>query len=226
MLHPLLPLFLLLPLPLLCPPLPAPHLLGRTSTLVPPLPHNQHPSHLACLLPFLAPMQVGPRMSFSTAWCANALSICSSCGLDKVSWRGWVMGFWGGPVGLYTQTYLPAAVAAATLQLAKLHNLQMSAESHSHCNRPYHFRLLFPAALPPAGGPHRGVSPPARLVLLTSASLLSSHPQVDRIEVSRRFLLRGSAPLTAEEKEHFASLVHDRMTEQVRWRNEWRLCHE
>ncbi|KAI7838801.1 hypothetical protein COHA_007416 [Chlorella ohadii] len=68
-----------------------------------------------------AVVEVGPRMSFSTAWCANALSICSSCGLDKV----------------------------------------------------------------------------------------------DRIEVSRRFLLRGSAPLTAEEKEHFAALVHDRMTEQV-----------
>lgn len=41
--------------------------------------------------------------------------------------------------------------------------------------------------------------------------------QVDRIEVSRRYLLRGSAPLTAEEKEHFAALVHDRMTEQVGW---------
>lgn len=36
--------------------------------------------------------------------------------------------------------------------------------------------------------------------------------------MSRRYLLRGSAPLTAEEKEHFAALVHDRMTEQVRLR--------
>lgn len=60
-------------------------------------------------------------MSFSTAWCANALSICSSCGLDKV----------------------------------------------------------------------------------------------DRIEVSRRYLLRASAPLSAEERTKFAALVHDRMTEQV-----------
>jgi hypothetical protein len=60
-------------------------------------------------------------MSFSTAWCANALSICSSCGLSKV----------------------------------------------------------------------------------------------DRIEVSRRFLLRASAPLEAPERAVFAALVHDRMTEQV-----------
>ncbi|KAL4423911.1 hypothetical protein ABPG75_001212 [Micractinium tetrahymenae] len=66
-------------------------------------------------------VEVGPRMSFSTAWCANALSICSSCGLDKV----------------------------------------------------------------------------------------------DRIEVSRRYLLRASAPLSAEERAKFAALVHDRMTEQV-----------
>lgn len=28
--------------------------------------------------------QVGPRLSFSTAWAANAQSICQSCGLDKV----------------------------------------------------------------------------------------------------------------------------------------------
>ena len=68
-----------------------------------------------------ASLQVGPRMSFSTAWCANALSICSSCGLSKV----------------------------------------------------------------------------------------------DRIEVSRRFLLRASAPLEAPERAAFAALVHDRMTEQV-----------
>ncbi len=68
------------------------------------------------------PPQVGPRMSFSTAWCANALSICTSCGLGKV----------------------------------------------------------------------------------------------DRIEVSRRYLLRASAPLSADERAKFAALVHDRMTEQVR----------
>ncbi|PSC73466.1 putative phosphoribosylformylglycinamidine chloroplastic mitochondrial [Micractinium conductrix] len=68
-----------------------------------------------------AVVEVGPRMSFSTAWCANALSICASCGLDKV----------------------------------------------------------------------------------------------DRIEVSRRYLLRGSAPLSAEEHTRFAALVHDRMTEQI-----------
>ena len=30
-------------------------------------------------------MQVGPRLSFSTAWAANAQSICQSCGLDKVT---------------------------------------------------------------------------------------------------------------------------------------------
>ena len=29
--------------------------------------------------------QVGPRLSFSTAWSANAVSICSSCGLSKVT---------------------------------------------------------------------------------------------------------------------------------------------
>lgn len=29
--------------------------------------------------------QVGPRLSFSTAWAANAASICRSCGLEKVS---------------------------------------------------------------------------------------------------------------------------------------------
>lgn len=29
--------------------------------------------------------QVGPRLSFSTAWSANAQSICKSCGLDKVT---------------------------------------------------------------------------------------------------------------------------------------------
>lgn len=68
-----------------------------------------------------AVVEVGPRMSFSTAWCANALSICQSCGLDKVT----------------------------------------------------------------------------------------------RIEVSRRFLLHASAALSAAEKDAFAALVHDRMTEQV-----------
>lgn len=29
-------------------------------------------------------LQVGPRMSFSTAWSANAVSICQSTGLGKV----------------------------------------------------------------------------------------------------------------------------------------------
>lgn len=29
-------------------------------------------------------IEVGPRMSFSTAWAANALSICQSCGLDAI----------------------------------------------------------------------------------------------------------------------------------------------
>ena len=63
--------------------------------------------------------QVGPRMSFSTAWCANALSICASCGLG---------------------------------------------------------------------------------------------PKVDRVEVSRRYLLRCSAALAPGEAAAFAALVHDRMT--------------
>lgn len=66
-------------------------------------------------------IEVGPRMSFSTAWSANAVSICASCGLGKV----------------------------------------------------------------------------------------------DRVEVSRRFLLKSSAPLTSAERAAFAALVHDRMTEQV-----------
>ena len=29
--------------------------------------------------------QVGPRLSFTTAWSANAASICASCGLGKVA---------------------------------------------------------------------------------------------------------------------------------------------
>jgi len=66
-------------------------------------------------------VEVGPRMSFSTAWSANAVSICASCALGKV----------------------------------------------------------------------------------------------DRVEVSRRFLLTTSAPLTAPERAAFAAMVHDRMTEQV-----------
>ena len=32
-----------------------------------------------------AVVEVGPRMSFSTAWSANAVSICHSCGLAKVT---------------------------------------------------------------------------------------------------------------------------------------------
>lgn len=66
-------------------------------------------------------LQVGPRMSFSTAWSTNAVSICQSCGLSKV----------------------------------------------------------------------------------------------DRIEISRRFVLRSSQQLTSMEQTAFASLVHDRMTEEV-----------
>ncbi len=66
-------------------------------------------------------LQVGPRMSFSTAWSANAVSICASCGLGKV----------------------------------------------------------------------------------------------DRMELSRRFLIHSSAPLSSEEIARFAALVYDRMTEQV-----------
>lgn len=78
-------------------------------------------SHFSALAATETVVEVGPRMSFSTAWSANAVSICQSCGLGKV----------------------------------------------------------------------------------------------DRIEVSRRFLLRTSAPLSAEERTAFAALVHDRMTEQV-----------
>lgn len=40
--------------------------------------------------------------------------------------------------------------------------------------------------------------------------------KIDRIEVSRRFLLRAAQPLTPAERDAFAALVHDRMTEQVR----------
>jgi phosphoribosylformylglycinamidine synthase len=39
--------------------------------------------------------------------------------------------------------------------------------------------------------------------------------KVDRIEVSRRYLLKSSSPLTKEEASSFAALIHDRMTEQV-----------
>lgn len=65
-------------------------------------------------------IEVGPRMSFSTAWAANALSICQSCGLDAI----------------------------------------------------------------------------------------------DRIELSRRYLIRSTAPLSEAECDAFTALVHDRMTEQ------------
>jgi len=30
-------------------------------------------------------VEVGPRMSFSTAWSANAVSICHSCGLSNIT---------------------------------------------------------------------------------------------------------------------------------------------
>jgi hypothetical protein len=33
---------------------------------------------------FILPLQVGPRLNFSTAWSANAVSIFRSCGLSKV----------------------------------------------------------------------------------------------------------------------------------------------
>ena len=65
-------------------------------------------------------VEVGPRMNFSTAWAANALSICQSCGLDTI----------------------------------------------------------------------------------------------DRIELSRRYLLSSNRALTEAECDAFAALVHDRMTEQ------------
>lgn len=65
-------------------------------------------------------IEVGPRMSFSTAWAANAISICQSCGLDSI----------------------------------------------------------------------------------------------ERIELSRRYLVRSSSPLSEADCEAFAALVHDRMTEQ------------
>jgi phosphoribosylformylglycinamidine synthase len=29
-------------------------------------------------------VEVGPRLNFSTAWSANAVSICESCGISKV----------------------------------------------------------------------------------------------------------------------------------------------
>jgi phosphoribosylformylglycinamidine synthase len=30
-------------------------------------------------------VEVGPRLNFSTAWSANAVSICESCGISKVN---------------------------------------------------------------------------------------------------------------------------------------------
>ena len=30
-------------------------------------------------------VEVGPRLNFSTAWSANAVSICESCGVSKVN---------------------------------------------------------------------------------------------------------------------------------------------
>jgi phosphoribosylformylglycinamidine synthase len=30
-------------------------------------------------------LEVGPRLSFTTAWSANAVSICKACGLDEVT---------------------------------------------------------------------------------------------------------------------------------------------
>ena len=44
--------------------------------------HLHNLSHF--LSDFLSALQVGPRLSFSTAWAANAKSICESCSLDKV----------------------------------------------------------------------------------------------------------------------------------------------
>ncbi|KAK9844820.1 hypothetical protein WJX74_007244 [Apatococcus lobatus] len=66
-------------------------------------------------------VEVGPRMSFTTAWCANAVSICQACGLAKVL----------------------------------------------------------------------------------------------RIEVSRRFLLHSTSPLSDKQRIDFSAMVHDRMTEQI-----------
>ena len=65
-------------------------------------------------------IEVGPRMSFSTAWAANALSICQSCGLNSI----------------------------------------------------------------------------------------------ERIELSRRYMVKSTAPLSEAQCDEFAALVHDRMTEQ------------
>ena len=43
-------------------------------------------SFLAAAAPAGAPiLEVGPRMSFTTAWSANAVSICRACGLGAVT---------------------------------------------------------------------------------------------------------------------------------------------
>lgn len=39
--------------------------------------------------------------------------------------------------------------------------------------------------------------------------------QVNRLERSRRFVLHSSRPLTDAERQAFAAMVHDRMTEEV-----------
>lgn len=100
----------------------------ESSTLAWLLRETYEPELLTCdsqlpgdLSDSVAVIEVGPRMSFSTAWSANAVSVCSSCGLDKI----------------------------------------------------------------------------------------------DRMELSRRYLLRTSSRLTEEERITFAAMVHDRMTEQV-----------
>ncbi len=41
--------------------------------------------HAGALMPLLPSQQVGPRLNFSTAWSANAVSIFRSCGLTKVT---------------------------------------------------------------------------------------------------------------------------------------------
>lgn len=116
-------------------------------------------------------------MSFSTAWCANALSICASCGLDKVCRRD------------------TAGQGCGNTNVAG--RTQFRRGGGMPCRSTKRKSPTCPGPPPP------------------SPLALSPPRQVDRIEVSRRYLLRGSAPLSAEEHTRFAALVHDRMTEQI-----------
>ncbi len=47
--------------------------------------HREYGDIQKIILPQKSVMQVGPRMSFQSAWSTNAVSICRSCGLEAVT---------------------------------------------------------------------------------------------------------------------------------------------